>query len=180
MKKKRLLSKRNIIILSISLPLILILSFLLFPFVYFCIVTIFQEARLQKQLLSKTDHQALLKECRALSQQVLDGNIDMDTKAIYEVKYLTNKKKIKLPEIIIDLHPHLINVQENAIVGLSWGGSMRHFGIHAYPEDFQPPSSKFKFGDKEIIQGLWYDDDLYYKRKDYGKVIDKLLKKQIQ
>lgn len=174
----RIFTKRKIIALSIILPLIfVIISYLLLPFIYFGIITVFQEARLQKRLLSKTDHQVLLKECRELSQQVMDGELDMDIKTIYEVQYLLYKKKTKLPEIIIDLHPHLINIQDNGIVGLSWGGSMRHFGIHAYPEDYEPPSSKFEFGDKEIIPGLWYDDDLYYRRKDYDKTIDKLLKK---
>jgi hypothetical protein len=109
---------------------------------------------LQKRLISKTDHQAIFKECRELSQQVLDGKVDMDTKTIYEAKYLLHKRKTKLSEIIIDLHPHLINVQDDGIVGLSWGGSMRHFGIHEYPEDFQPPSSKFEYIVKELVPCL--------------------------
>jgi len=159
--KKRSLSKKIIIILSIGLPLILIvviLSLLLFPLIYFGVITGFQEARLQKRLLYKTDHHILLKECRELSQQVLDGKLDLDTRTIYEVKYLLNKKKIKLPEIITDLKPHRISIQVDGIVGLSWGGSMNHFGIHAYPKDFKSPSN-FEYNGRELVPGLWYYDD---------------------
>ena len=72
--------RRNIIVLSIILPAVLIVGILfvvLSPAVLFCSFSVFQtfkELRMQKQVLCKTDHQALLEECRGLSKQVLTEN----------------------------------------------------------------------------------------------------------
>jgi hypothetical protein len=62
-------------------------------------------------------------------------------------------------------------------VSIELGGTMRHFGVNAYPEDFRVPFSNYNYGDKELIPGLWYCDDIYNRHKDYDKVIERLLKK---
>ena len=50
-----------------------------------------------------------------------------------------------------------------------------HYGVIAYPENFEKPSDSFQYGDKEIIEGLWYYEDGYNPR--YNKWIEKMIQK---
>ena len=50
----------------------------------------------------------------------------------------------------------------------------------AYTEDFKEPWPNFKFGDKELLPGLWYYDDLYQGDRKYDERIQALLKKRKQ
>ena len=56
-------------------------------------------------------------------------------------------------------------------------GGLVHFGVVAYTEDYQkPPFAGFKFGDRELIPGLWYYDD-GYNNPEYDKKFEALLQK---
>jgi len=174
---KRIFSKRNIIVLSIILPIILltiltvgILFVQLYPIVYFGIISPFQENRMQERLLCKTDHQALLEACRALSKQVLAENP-------------VRPGYMKVPDSELSRYPLIrdlggrVFININGVVSIEMGGTMRHFGVKAYlPEDLNQPSSNY--GDKEMFPGLWYYDDRYNREKDYDKVVEKLLQKR--
>ena len=55
-------------------------------------------------------------------------------------------------------------------------GAYTHFGVFAYPEDFNEPFEGYKYGHRKLIDGLWYFDD-EYDYPEYDKKIDALLRK---
>jgi len=176
--KKRIFSKRNIIVLSIILAITLltistvgILFVKLYPIVYLGLIfSPFQELRMQKQVLCKTDHQVLLEECRKLSKQVLTENPEIGDYMIVPDSVLS-----KYP-VIRDIGAHQVTVSNIGIVTIAMGSTMWHFGIYAYPEGVNPSSSGFPH--KELIPGLWYYDVRYDRYEDYDEDIERLLQKR--
>ncbi len=175
--KKRIFSKRrNIIILSIILLAVLIVGIYFVvhsPAVLFCAFSVFQtfkEVRMQKQVLCRTDHQALLQECRELSKQVLTENPDIEYYMIVPDSVLS-----KYP-VIRDIGARLVRVNSSGIVTIPMGSTMWHFGIYAYPEGLNLHPSSHE--DKELIPGLWYYDDRYGRYEDYDEGIERLLQKR--
>ena len=53
-------------------------------------------------------------------------------------------------------------------------GGINHSGIIAYPEDFEKPSDDYSFGDKKLIDRLWYYDDGYDEVEDWEKYLESL------
>jgi hypothetical protein len=52
---------------------------------------------------------------------------------------------------------------------------MSHFGVNIYPEDFKEPKGNFKYGDRELLPGLWYYDEGYLRNPEFDKIIEKLI-----
>jgi len=173
---KRIFSRRRIIVLSIILPAVLIAGIMfvaLSPAVLFCSFGVFQmfkELRMQKQVLCRTDHQALLEACRELSKQVLTENPEIEDYMIVPDSLLS-----KYP-VIRDIGAHQVTVSNIGIVTIAMGSTMWHFGIYAYPEGVNPSSSGFPH--KELIPGLWYYDVRYDRYEDYDEDIERLLQKR--
>jgi hypothetical protein len=58
-------------------------------------------------------------------------------------------------------------------------GGFDHFGVYAYPEDFKEPHDSFRYGDRKLIDGLWYyDEEYHYDPEEYGRRIDGWLKQR--
>ena len=173
---KRIFSKRNIIVLSITLPAVLIVGSMfvvLSPVVLFCSFSVFQmfkELRMQKYVLCKTDHQALLQACRVLSKQVLTEDSELEDYMIVPDSVLS-----KYP-VIRDIGADHVAVNGIGRVTIDMGSTMWHFGIYAYPEGVNPSSSSFPH--KELIPGLWYYDVRYDRYEDYDEDIERLLQKR--
>ena len=174
-RNRRVFSKRNIIVLSVILPSVLVVGIMfavLSPAVLFCSFSVFQtfkELRMQKQVLCKTDHQALLEACRAVSKQVLTENPEIDDYMIVPDSVLS-----KYP-VIRDIGAPQVLVNGIGRVTIAMGSTMWHFGIYAYPEGVNPSPSSY--GHKELIPGLWYYDVRYDRYEDYDEDIERLLQK---
>jgi hypothetical protein len=172
---KRLFSRRKIIALSVILASVLIVGVVvvvLSPVVLFCCFSVFQtekELRMQKQVLCKVDHQALLETCRVLSKQILTENPDLRDYMIVPDSVLS-----KYP-VIRDIGANHVTVSRIGIVRIDMGSTMWHFGIFAYPDGINPSSSGFPH--KELIPGLWYYDVRYDRYEDYDEDIERLLQK---
>ena len=171
--------RRNIIVLSIILPAVLIVGILfvvLSPAVLFCSFSVFQtfkELRMQKQVLCKTDHQALLEACRALSKQFLTENPVSEWVGDYMI---VPDSELSSYPVIRDIGAYHVTISNVGIVTIPMGSTMWHFGITAYPEDYNlSPSS---YWHKELIPGLWYYDVRYDRYEDYDKDIERLLQKR--
>lgn len=54
-------------------------------------------------------------------------------------------------------------------------GGMDHFGVLVYSEGFREPFPGFKYGDRKLVDGLWYYDEDYHLNPDYDKVVEKML-----
>ena len=56
---------------------------------------------------------------------------------------------------------------------IEMGDGFSGFGVKAYPESFKEPYSGFQYGNRKIIEGLWYYDDEYIDNPGYDKKVDK-------
>ena len=123
-------------------------------------------------ILSETDHHALLEACRELSRRISEGDLEPNR---YLVRYKPHPEVSRFPQLILDLDPMFIETASDGRVGVGMLGGFHHYGVSAYPENFEKPSQSFKYGDKKIIDGLWYYEDGYNPR--YNKWIEKLIQK---
>lgn len=130
------------------------------------------EEQRKVRLLSETDPQALLKACRELSRRVSAGDLEPNR---YLVRYKPHPEVSQFPQLILDLDPMFIETASDGRVGVGMLGGFHHYGVTAYPENYEKPSQSFKFGDKKIIDGLWYYEDGYNPR--YDRKINALIKK---
>ena len=124
------------------------------------------------RLLSKTDHQALLEACREISKEVSAGNLDPNR---YIVRYKPDPEVSRFPKLVLGIEPLYIDISSDGRIGLEISGALHHCGVRAYPKNYEKPSDNFTYGDKEIIDGLWYYEDGYDSK--HGKWVDSLLKK---
>ncbi len=131
------------------------------------------EKQRKVRLLSETDHQALLEACRELSREVLAGNLAAPNR--YIVRPEPVQEVSRFPQLILDLDPMFIETAIDGSVAVGMQGGFHHYGVSAYPENFEKPSQSFKYGDKKIIDGLWYYEDGYNPR--YDKWIEALIQK---
>jgi hypothetical protein len=139
----------------------------------------FGAGRIRVRLLCETDHQALLEACRELSSRFARGELKPGK---YWVRINRDPEVSTFPQPILDLRPSSIYIDDNTngSVRVEMLGGLDHVGVMAYPEDFKEPWPNFKYGDKELIPGLWYYDDLYEGDPKYDEKIEALLKKRKQ
>jgi hypothetical protein len=133
-------------------------------------------------LLCNTDHQALLKAGREILSKIpkdrlnnpyADGGIFSSS--------LNVPEGIQIPQAIKDLKSsYVVRYEANdsyvsiyLLLKMHWG--MDHFGVKIYLEDYKKPRDYFKYGDRELLPGLWYYDDGYIHNPEYDKRIDKLI-----
>ncbi len=157
------------------ITLILIILALLTYFGPYLFVTVFMinENNAQKRLLCETNYNLLLETCRKLPKPIQNQG-----RSYYSAKSISSN----LPqgfsgEVILNLKPERVYLDENGCVSIAFGHTFWHFGIRAYPKDFNGPLPSGVYGDRELIPGLWYYDELYQSNQNYSDVIDRLVKK---
>lgn len=129
----------------------------------------------QIRLLCKTNPQALLEACRELSKQVAAGELAPRT---YHVRSRKRLPEVSgFPKLILDLSPRSISIDEDERVMLQMGGGFANFGVSAYPEDYKEPYRNFVYGNRKIIDGLWYRDAEYEGSPEYQRKIEALIQK---
>jgi hypothetical protein len=149
------------------------------PFLMVDVTGPYQAQRIVTRVLSKTDHQALLKAGReVLSQMPRMENKTPDGSMVHGSVEIP--KEIPLPQALRALSAHHIVVNSYGYMHISMHAAMDHFGFYIYPEDFNAPDPGFKYGDRQIIDGLWYYDDGYHypdgsSCSEYAKRINDLL-----
>ena len=133
---------------------------------------------MREDLLCKTDFQALLIACRELSNRAAKGELKPGTYFIGNEP--RDPRVLSFPQPILDLAPSDVYIDENdsGRVMLEMSGGLDHFGILAYTEDYKNPSWSDKYGDRELISGLWYYDDNYKKIPNYDARVEALLQKR--
>ncbi len=131
--------------------------------------------RMRVRLLCKTDYQALLEACRKVLRE---GDIKAGPR--YRVRDAQGRLEVSLlPQLILDLEPSYVLIDDtDGYLTLEMAGGMDHFGVRAYPEDFRKPVPSYVYGDKELIEGLWYYDIDYEGNPKYQKWIEALLRKR--
>lgn len=131
-----------------------------------------KEQQRKVHLLSETNHQALLEACRELSERVSAGDLEPNN---YLLLHKPHPETSRFPQLILDLEPMRISIKDDRSIMVEMHGGFHHYGVTAYPENFEKPSHSFSYGDKKIIDGLWYYEDGYNPR--YNKWVEKMIQK---
>jgi hypothetical protein len=84
----------------------------------------------------------------------------------------------EFPQIILDLQPNTVTIGEAGDVTMVLAGGLDHFGVYAYPANFEMPTPDFRLGDKELVDGLWYYDDAYESDAKHRNRIDALIERR--
>jgi len=164
------------IVFALAIAFVVYLGYRMLYSIRYFITEINTGKERQVHLLCETDYQVLLNACRKLSKQIA-------TEELKPEKYVIRKRPYtevsRFPKPILDLKPTYISIRSNGIVMVELYGLLgESFGILSYPEDYKVPSSSFHYGDKKLIEGLWYYDSEY--RDEYPKhkkKIDELIQK---
>ena len=127
-------------------------------------------------LLCDTNHQALLKAGREILNQAPKDRMNPQPDGIRVLGDIGVPSGVEIPRAIQDLKPHVCLISLDGYLTLEMHGGMDHFGVRIYPEDYKEPDRYFKYGDRELLPGLWYYDEGYINNPEYDKKIDKLIK----
>ncbi len=132
----------------------------------------------RRHLLCEVDHQALLKACREVLSLAAKGKLQPGRR--YNIGWSPrDPAALSFPKAILDLAPSyvwILQVDSSVYLNIEMHGGFDHFGVFAYPEDFKEPSGGFNYGDRKLIDGLWYHDEEYNSDKEYGRRVDGWLK----
>lgn len=137
-------------------------------------------------LLCETDHQALLKAGREILSHFpkdrLLLNPPPDEIRHLDILKFVLPKEVQIPQAILDLKPYVCLISHDGYLTVEMHGGwdhikreMSHFGVNIYPEDFKESDRNFKYGDRELIPGLWYYDEGYLRNPEFDEIIQKLI-----
>ena len=166
---------KKILFIVISTPVVCLILYYTWclGLIYFTTKYGIQEAKEGTiRLLYNTDHQSLLEACRKVLEDSQLGK--WEKKTFYNIRRNPDPNVSDFPEAILDLNPSYVMIYDKVFLYIEMMGGMHHFGIYAYPENFKKPSDYFRYGDKELIEGLWYHDDGYQEITDYEVIIESL------
>jgi hypothetical protein len=118
-------------------------------------------------LLYRTDHATLLDECRKLIKESREGKWPEEC---YYVSFKPQPDSAKLPEIILNLNPTWVSIGNERVM-IEMHGGLDHFGVRYFSKRF---SEVEQYGNKKLLDGLWYYDDGYRKVTNYDQHIESL------
>ena len=125
------------------------------------------------RLLSETDYRVLLDACRQLSSSVTSGELKPRQ---YNVRSHPDPEASLFPRPILNLEPTYVIIDSHGIVQIELYGGFEHYGVSAYPKDYKKPSW-VEYGDRKLIDGLWYYDEDYKGNTSLQKKIEALIEK---
>jgi len=131
---------------------------------------------LRIRLLSGANHLALLEAGRAILGQVSKDYLD--TSKLQPVGDLPLPRGVCVPQAIRDLRPRGIYLNCDGYLTIEMHGGIDHFGVCIYPDDFREPCVGFKYGDRELLKGLWYYDENYRYGSRYDETVQEMLRGQ--
>lgn len=165
---------------DIKVAAVLVFAFIIFSVSWFLnpLGYIMRDVRKGKQrqmhLLCETDFQVLLKACKQLSNRVAAGDLKPQQ---YNVHVKPHPESSRFPQPILDLEPTYVIIDARGSVMIELHGGFLHYGVIAYPEDYKKPPD-FEYGDKKLIDGLWYYDEDFKGNPEYQRHIEELLQKR--
>lgn len=100
-------------------------------------------------LLSETDHQTLLEACRELSERVSAGDLKPNSYLLRDEPH----PESRFPQLILDIEPMRITVRSDGRIMVEMLGGFHHYGVIAYPENFENPPIVLSMGTKKLLMG---------------------------
>jgi hypothetical protein len=83
----------------------------------------------------------------------------------------------KFPQPIRALKPRHVIIADDGRVRLEMFSGWWPFGVYAYPEGYKRRFPRQKYGDRQLIDGLWYYDDGYnFRPEEYDKIIETMVR----
>ena len=162
------------IVIAFVIASAVFIAFCNFSGIGYIIMDVQKGRQREERLLSETDHQTLLEACRELSRRVTTGDLEPRQ---YNVRLKRHPEASRFPQAILDLEPTYVIITTDGRVMIELHGGFLHYGVTAYPEDYEKPHYSFKYGDKKLIDGLWYYDDGYVGNPEYDKKIEALIRR---
>ncbi len=135
-----------------------------------------QQARVR--LLCESNHQKLLRAGREILSAIPPEAYADPALAPGEVRgfnLVQIPPNVSRPEAIRNLRARGTMLTSYGYLLVEMHGGMDHFGLYIYPENFKPPDPDFKYGDRQLIPGLWYYDHGYLNNPSYDQRIDALI-----
>jgi hypothetical protein len=160
--------KKFLLLLALVFLLILLLNFIP-PYLW---------SHGRKILLQETDYQELLKAGRdIINQAENEGHFKKAQGRLGLPKYVKIPKAIRMLQLQIFGLGKVITLDETRRLTISFSNrAMGSFGVCIYPENFTKPVEAYRYGDKELLPGLWYIDNKC-RNFEYDKKIDIMIKK---
>lgn len=121
-------------------------------------------------LLYQTDHRALLEACKELSKQVTTGELKSGQYNCYSLIGDPDPETKLFPQPILDLKPFQVVVEKSGRIDLIMSPIVM-YGACAHPDGS-------KYGDIELVPGLWYFDEDFRAHPEHKKEVEELLKKR--
>lgn len=154
-------------------------SFVIASYVYLIILKIHDVNEMEKRrpvLLYETDHQALLEACRALSQQVVTGQLKPGTYFLYGRH--TDPETKQFPQLIRDIEPLYVLINVEGVVYITMSVRVI-YGIIAFPENLDRKNIEMYEDSNriELINGLWYFDNDFLNHPEHMKAVEESLVK---
>jgi len=166
---RKLPLKKGLFVLSI--PLILYLGYKILLGVILIFYFVFGYINItgtRTHILYETDHQRLLNACRNLLDQGYYGHYDF-----------TSKMDVNGPNIppeVLELKPSYVVIDRSGVLKMEMTGGFSHLGVFAYRNDSNDPN--VRYGNKKLLDGLWYYDDGYEGNTNFDKYIESLRPKK--
>jgi len=136
------------------------------------VLTGIRGVRMREQLLCRTDHAALLTACQELSARVAAGKLEANA---YRVRFWRDREVSQFPQAILALRPQFVTILDDGTVRVELNDKWWSFGIRAYPPGYEKRFPGYAFGDRKLLDELWYYDEYYRHDPNYEKEIDAIV-----
>jgi len=81
-----------------------------------------------------------------------------------------------IPPEVLELKPSYVVIDRSGVLKMEMTGGFSHLGVFAYRNDSNDPN--VRYGNKKLLDGLWYYDDGYEGNTNFDKYIESLRPKK--
>lgn len=127
------------------------------------------------RLLCETDHEALLQAGREMLSKAPKDLMRYVVGRPVHIDGIPASRITPIPRVIRKLRPYAVLINLNGYIVLHMQEGLSNYGVKIYPEGFSRPSRDFRFGNRELLPGLWYYDYRYGHDPQYNSIIDQIL-----
>ena len=117
------------------------------------VMTFSQREQARARLLCEANHRVLLEESRRVAKQFDAG--------LYVWSRLSTDEIARFPAVIRMLDPTYVSVDESGVVEIEVAAKQFPMGVRVYPEGYAKSHQDADYGDRELLDGLWYYDQGY-------------------